>query len=53
VFLFAGFLVSIETFREIRIPFTRIRLGSARRETAPSDDEADGSVGPAHAPEHS
>ncbi|HKG20211.1 MAG TPA: hypothetical protein VKB00_10780, partial [Candidatus Limnocylindrales bacterium] len=53
VFLFAGFLVSIETFREIRIPFTRIRLGAARRETAPSDDEGDGSVGPAHAPEHS
>lgn len=53
VFLFAGFLVSIETFREIRIPFTRIRLAAARRETAPSDDEGDGSVGPAHAPEHS
>ena len=26
-FLLAGFLVSIETFREIRIPFTSIRLG--------------------------
>jgi hypothetical protein len=34
VFLFAGFLVSIETFREIRIPFTSIRLRAARREHA-------------------
>lgn len=32
VFLFAGFLVSVEVFREIRIPFTSIRLGTARRE---------------------
>ena len=32
VFLFAGFLVSIEVFREIRIPFTRFRLGAPRRE---------------------
>jgi hypothetical protein len=32
LFLFAGFLVSIEVFREIRIPFTSIRLGSARHE---------------------
>ena len=37
VFLFAGFLVSVETFREIRIPFTRIRIGGARR-----DDPATG-----------
>jgi hypothetical protein len=36
VFLFAGFLVSVETFREIRIPFTKIRLRPVRREhTAP------------------
>ena len=33
VFLFAGFLVSIEVFREIRIPFTRIVL-YARRSVA-------------------
>lgn len=33
VFLFAGFLVSIEVFREIRIPFTGIRLSRARRES--------------------
>jgi hypothetical protein len=32
LFLFAGFLVSIEVFREIRIPFTRVRLATARRE---------------------
>lgn len=34
LFLFAGFLVSIEVFREIRIPFTGIRLASGRRESA-------------------
>ena len=36
--LLAGFLVSIEAFREIRIPFTSIRLAGARREpgTGPS-----------------
>ncbi len=32
LFLFVGFLVSIEVFREIRIPFTRIRLGGVRHE---------------------
>ncbi len=32
LFLLAGFLVSIETFREIRIPFTSMRLRSTRRE---------------------
>ena len=32
VFLFAGFLVSIEVFREIRVPFTRIRLVTGRHE---------------------
>ena len=30
---FAGFLVSIEVFREIRIPFTSVRLGGARHES--------------------
>jgi hypothetical protein len=34
LFLFAGFLVSIEVFREFRIPFTSIGLGRARREPA-------------------
>lgn len=32
VFLFLGFLVSIEVFSEIRIPFTRIRIGGPRAE---------------------
>jgi hypothetical protein len=32
VFLFAGFLVSVEVFRELRVPFTTIRLGPARHE---------------------
>ena len=32
VLLLAGFLVSIEAFREIRIPFTAIRIGGVRRE---------------------
>jgi len=45
VFLFAGFLVSIEVFREIRVPFTGIRLSTRRRE-APSVVEGVGDVGP-------
>ena len=32
VFLLVGFLVSIEAFQEFRIPFTGIRVGTARRE---------------------
>ncbi len=35
VFLFAGFLVSIEVFREVRVPFTSIRLRSGRQERDP------------------
>jgi len=35
--IFVGFLVSIEAFREIRIPFTRVRLGRPR---ASEDDRA-------------
>ena len=34
VLLFVGFLVSIEVFSEIRIPFTRIRIGGPRAERA-------------------
>jgi hypothetical protein len=52
VFLFAGFLVSIETFRQIRIPFTNIRFGSAREEhdgtsvpVAGAPDAAEGGLG--------
>src|SRR5829696_3937547 len=32
--LLAGFLVSIEAFREIRIPFTNVRIAGARREAS-------------------
>lgn len=38
VFLFGGFLVSSEVFREIRIPFTGIRLATRRRERAERRD---------------
>jgi hypothetical protein len=41
VFLFAGFLVSIEVFREIRVPFTRIRLSTRRREARSVVESAD------------
>ena len=33
MFLFAGFLVSIEVFREIRIPFTSIAFARDRHES--------------------
>lgn len=35
VLLLAGFLVSIEAFREFRVPFTGIRLGRRRQEAEP------------------
>jgi hypothetical protein len=41
VFLFAGFLVSIEVFREIRIPFTSIKLSGRRRESPAAAELAD------------
>ncbi|HUQ43829.1 MAG TPA: hypothetical protein VM451_05370 [Candidatus Limnocylindria bacterium] len=34
--LLAGFLISIEAFREIRIPFTHVRIAGARREASTS-----------------
>jgi hypothetical protein len=34
VFLLAGFLVSVDVFREIRVPFTRIRIVTGRREAS-------------------
>ena len=37
--LFAGFLVSTEVFREIRIPFTTIRLRAARRERVATEQD--------------
>jgi hypothetical protein len=39
VLLFAGFLVSTEVFREVRIPFTHVTLRAARAESV-----ADGST---------
>jgi hypothetical protein len=42
VFLFAGFLVSIEVFREIRVPFTGIRLSTRRREARSVAESAGG-----------
>jgi hypothetical protein len=42
VFLFAGFLVSIEVFREVRLPFTSIRLIGARRERVATGDVRSG-----------
>ncbi|HEV8053661.1 MAG TPA: hypothetical protein VGP30_02405 [Candidatus Limnocylindrales bacterium] len=39
VLLFAGFLVSIEVFREIRVPFTGIVLRAARSERAEAGSE--------------
>ena len=40
VFLLAGFLVSSEVFRDVRVPFTSIRLGTARHERARRRDAA-------------
>lgn len=34
LFLFAGFVVSVEVFRDIRVPFTRIPIRTDRRERA-------------------
>jgi hypothetical protein len=53
LFLFAGFLISIEVFRQVRIPFTRFQLGGRRHEspgsTPPETDANRGrKVGPAH-----
>jgi hypothetical protein len=48
VFIFAGFLVSIEVFSEIRIPFTGIVLTHGRRERTPGGGPS--GMGGAHAP---
>lgn len=42
IFLFAGFLVSIDVFREIRLPFTSLRLTTGRRESAAASRVAAG-----------
>jgi hypothetical protein len=44
VLLFAGFLVSIEVFREIRIPFTSITFATGRGERAAAPNSAGGST---------
>jgi hypothetical protein len=49
VFLFVGFLVSIEVFREFRIPFTSIRVGGPRRELL-AIERAGASGGPGGGP---
>jgi hypothetical protein len=48
LFLLAGFLVSIEAFREIRVPFTSIVLSRRSREPIPTD--ADGAFTTSAAP---
>ena len=40
LFLFIGFIVSIEVFREIRVPFTGIRLATRQRESPASQSDA-------------
>ena len=58
VFLFSGFLVSIETFREIRIPFTTVVLRTGRHErvgvaAADGGDElVPAAAGSGHATDH-
>ena len=37
VFIFLGFLVSVEVFREVRVPFTGVVLRGGRRERAGAD----------------
>jgi hypothetical protein len=46
LFLLVGFLVSIEAFREIRIPFTSVVLRGARHEPDPPPSAPDGADGP-------
>ena len=46
IFLFAGFLVSIEVFHEIRIPFTHVRLVTGRREDPTAIQHERGSADP-------
>ena len=54
VLILVGFLISIEAFREIRVPFTSIVLRAGRQERVamPADgDEAPiGTAAPDHAP---
>jgi len=54
VLLLGGFLVSTEVFRELRIPFTSIRIGTASRAQARARDAAAArsAVAPGSAPPH-
>ena len=40
IFLFAGFLVSIDVFREFRVPFTTVVLGRVRHESPAAEELA-------------
>ncbi len=51
LFLFAGFLVSIEVFRQFRVPFTDIRLGRTRHESPAVTGSAAASEAPDRATE--
>jgi len=54
VLILVGFLISIEAFREIRVPFTSVVLRAGRQErvaaSAEGDDAPNGSAAPDHAP---
>jgi hypothetical protein len=54
VLILVGFLISIEAFREIRVPFTSVVLRAGRQErvaaSAEGDDGPIGSAAPDHAP---
>jgi hypothetical protein len=45
IFLLVGFLMSIEAFREIRIPFTSVVLRAGRRERVPPGAPGEGTEG--------
>jgi hypothetical protein len=50
LFLFAGFLVSIEVFRTIRIPFTSVIFATGRHESAAAQALAEVNEAPAERP---
>ncbi len=50
VFLFAGFLISVEVFRTIRIPFTSITFAAGRHESATASRLVDVNETPADRP---
>jgi hypothetical protein len=50
ILLFAGFLVSVETFAEIRVPFTGIVLRTRKPAAGPPSTTSHGAVSPAAPP---